>query len=288
MIQVINEQNIPVQGATVQFYRYMNYTSNYTYIGGFISDGNGQGSLILFPYQHYMVKITCDGYQNLTDFWVPNIVEQGLYKTFKIYYEEPTNETYYDFLEKIHITATLNNATGLITVHYLDDLGMTSNLQLYIHDVTTGALIHTDISILDSDVTTTVTGNNTHNYEIVYKMNHSFFGYKAGILYLTGWHTTITTMTKFNLLFTINFGYNPFGWSNLVTWFILLGCFFSFNRRDSFMAMFLAGFFLLFLNYFIGFNTVMSVAAGGAIPIMMILFGILMLIRDRYRFGVDM
>jgi hypothetical protein len=31
----------------------------------------------------------------------------------------------------------------------------------------------------------------------------------------------------------------------------------------------------------------MAIAAGGAIPILMIFFGILMLIRDRSRFGVD-
>jgi hypothetical protein len=287
LLQVINEQNLPVQGAAVKLYRFMNYTATYNYIGGFISDGYGQGSIILFPYNLYMVKITKDGYQNLTDFWTPNIVEQGLYKTFKIYYEIPTNETTYDFMEQIHITASLNNATGLLTVTYLDDMAGTLNLQIYVYDVTNGTLMHTSASILDNDVITSVTVNTTHDYEIVYKMNHTYFDYRAGILYITGWHRTITTPGKFNLLFTINFGFNPFGWSNIITWFIIIGCFFSFDRRDSYMAMFLAGFFLLFLNYYIGFNTVMSIAAGGAIPIMMIVFGILMLIRDRYRFGMD-
>jgi hypothetical protein len=287
MIQVINEQSLPVQGALVKVYRYFNTTSNYTYIGGFVSDGYGQGSIILFPYYLYMLKITCDGYQDLTDFWTPNVVEQGLYKTFKLYYEIPTNETVYDFMEQIHITAVLDNTTGLLTINYLDDMAETNNLQLYVYDVTNGSVMLAYGAVLDSDVIVSVTVNTTHDYEIVYKMNHTFFGYKAGVIYVTGWHTTITTMTKFNLLFTINFGFNPFGWSNLVTWLILVGCFFSFERRDSFMAMFLAGFFLLFLNYYIGFNTVMAIASGGAIPIMMILFGILMLIRDRYRFGMD-
>jgi hypothetical protein len=239
-----------------------------------------------------MIKVTKDGYQDLTDFWTPNIVEQGLYKTFKIYYELPTNTTTYDFMEQIHITATLDNTTGLLTVTYLDDMSMTSNLQLYVYDVTNGTLMltYSGSGILGgfiSSASATVTVNTTHDYEVVYKMNHTVFGYRTGLLYISGWHPTITTMSKFNLLFTINFGFNPFGWSNVVCWFIMVGCFFSFNRRDSYMIMFLAGFLLLFINYYIGFNTAMSIAAGGAIPIMMIFFGILMLIRDRYRFGMD-
>jgi hypothetical protein len=129
--------------------------------------------------------------------------------------------------------------------------------------------------------------NNTHNFEIVYKINHTYFGYKAWSIPISGWRATLTTMSKFNMLMAINFGFNPFGWSNIIMWFIMIGCFFSFDRRDSYMAMFLAGFLLLVINVYIGFNTTLGVAAGGAIPIIMILFGILMLIRDRYRFGVD-
>jgi hypothetical protein len=86
-IQIINDYQVPVQGALLKIYRYLNTTSTYTYIGGFVSDGNGQGSIDLFPFQMYMVKITCDGYDDITDFWTPTLEEQSLpiSKTFKIY-----------------------------------------------------------------------------------------------------------------------------------------------------------------------------------------------------------
>jgi hypothetical protein len=275
-------------GASVQFYLYLNTTTNYTNIGGFVSDGNGQGSIDLFPYQMYMIRLFKDGYQNKTEFWTPNVVEQGLIKYFKMYYEIPTEEDVYIFFEEVHITGYMQNATGNLFVNYTDDMGMTSNLQIYIYDMTTGVLVASDISVLDSTRNILYAGNNTHDYEIVYHVNHTFFNYKTGVLFIGGWHATITTMSRFNTLFTINFGWNPFGWSNVVMWFILLGCFFSFNRRDTWMVMFLIGFLSLVINYYIGFNTAIALFAGGAIPIVFIIFGILMLIRDRARFGVDM
>ena len=129
--------------------------------------------------------------------------------------------------------------------------------------------------------------NKNNSFEVVWKLNHTYFNYRAGSFMLTGYHKTITTMTKANLLFTINFGYNPFGWSNFITWFLMVGIFFMSDRKNTFMIMFIGGFFLLFINLYIGFNTAMSVAAGGAIPIVMIFFGIMMLIRDRARFTDD-
>lgn len=102
-IQVINDYQVPVQGALVKFYLYMNTTMNYTYIGGFVSDGNGQGSIDIYPYNLYMIKITCDGYEDTTEFWIPNVIEQSLTisKTFKIYYS-PLPEP--DIFENLLVT----------------------------------------------------------------------------------------------------------------------------------------------------------------------------------------
>lgn len=84
-VQIWNQYQYPVPNALVKFYKMFNTTGVFTYIGGFVSDGNGEGSIILFPYQLYMIKITCDGFEDSTHWWEPNIVDQGLFKHFMIY-----------------------------------------------------------------------------------------------------------------------------------------------------------------------------------------------------------
>jgi hypothetical protein len=106
-------------------------------------------------------------------------------------------------------------------------------------------------------------------------------------LYFFGYHTKLTSAARFNLLFTLNYGYNPFGWANTFMFFVILGCFFSFGRRETYMSVFAIGFILLFVNIYIGLNTVWTAVAGGFIPIMLIFFGILMLIRDRGYVGAS-
>jgi hypothetical protein len=129
------EQILPVSGALVKFYRYFNTTANYTYIGGFVTDGNGQGGIDLYPYQLYMIKISCSGYDDKTDWWTPNVVEQGLIKGFKIIASSvvPPVTEYTDFWTTIVFTATMNN-TNVTSVHYYDVSGHTINTQLYLYE----------------------------------------------------------------------------------------------------------------------------------------------------------
>jgi len=141
MIQIIStlsgesyEQQITVSDALVKFYRYFNTTAEYTYIGGFVSDGNGQGSIDLYPYQLYMIKITCTGYDNKIEFWTPNLVEQGLMKIFKIVFSSviPPMGNYTDFLTTVVFTATMNS-TNVTQIYYYDRSGNTIDTQIYFY-----------------------------------------------------------------------------------------------------------------------------------------------------------
>jgi hypothetical protein len=86
MVQIWNQYQYPVPNARVEFYHYFNTTANFTYIGGFVSDGNGQGSIFLLPFNLYQIKIYCDGFiDSIENFWTPNIIDQGLIKQFMIY-----------------------------------------------------------------------------------------------------------------------------------------------------------------------------------------------------------
>jgi hypothetical protein len=53
------------------------------------------------------------------------------------------------------------------------------------------------------------------------------------------------------------------------------------------MAIFLIGFILLFINIWIGIETIWTALSAGFFPIIMIFFGILMLVRDRGYSGVS-
>jgi hypothetical protein len=119
-------------------------------------------------------------------------------------------------------------------------------------------------------------------------MNHTTFGYIIDDFYLLGYHThLIGKATKLNLLMTMIFAYNPFGWANTAVLVIALGVFFSFGRRETYISVMLLGVLLLFLDIYIGFPSFMNMLFAGMFPILLIFIGILMLVRDRGLFGAS-
>jgi hypothetical protein len=166
MVQIITtlsgesyEQQLTIDGALVRFYKYLNTTANYTYIGGFVSDGNGQGSIDLYPFQLYMIKISKDGYDNKTDFWTPNIVEQSLIKVFKIVASSvtPPVTEYTDFWTTIVFTATMDD-TNTTHIHYYDVSGHTIDTQIYLYEFYNGTT-----TFIGSD---SKTGNNSFYWNV--------------------------------------------------------------------------------------------------------------------------
>jgi len=143
VVQIWNEYQYPVTNALVKFYKMFNTTGNFTYIGGFVSDGNGEGSIRLFPYQLYMIKITADDFIDATYWWEPNIVDQGLIKQFMIYPSPPGGDDIW-----VNLTSNIDpinrNQYGSFTFYY----NITSSdsqldwfsMQVYRVHNTTGAL----------------------------------------------------------------------------------------------------------------------------------------------------
>jgi hypothetical protein len=293
-IRVIeNILSSPLENVYVEIKRYNNETLTYETLETFYTNGYGEGTLWLIPSTHYKAFLTKENYNDaINDFLTDPVFYGDNYPiTFSMSASIGGDTAFYVFIQEIHTSGYIDNVTSILYINYTDDLLGTIDCQVYVYDMNTQTLIYTYLSTDTDSFQTNTIVNKTHDFQIMFKFNHSYFNYREWTFIITGYHLgsgiTLTTMIRFNTLFMINFGWNPFGWSNMITWFIMVGCFFSFNRRDSYMAMFLAGFLLLIINYYIGFNTVMATVSGGAIPIMMIFFGILMLIRDRYRFGVD-
>jgi hypothetical protein len=291
---VDDTQGSTIKDAFVDIRRYINSTGVFSTISSMYTDSNGNFNLYLIPGSFYKIILTKSGYQDEIVNFIPSTANFGpiiIKMTPGSSSGGINGSTVYDFGDKIHYNAYLDNSSGIIYINYTDDLFLTKDICIYIYDITNhNILVYSncsfDTNLLNLNFTV---GNKTHDFQVVFSLNSTYFKFETWTLILTGYHLgsgkTITTMTKFNLLFVLNFGWCPFGWSNIICWFIILGCFFSFDRRDSYIIMFIIGFLLLFINYYIGFSTIIAASSGIAIPIIIIVFGILMLVRDRDKYG---
>jgi hypothetical protein len=282
-----------VEDALVTVKRYINATGVYETISSLYTDANGYVNLYLAPNGYYKVFINKSGYYDKISDYIPappNAYGQTAEKVFRIVkIEIVAPPPVYEWSDYITFTGSFNLHTAIINVNYTDALTNTTNWQLFIYRLSGASLVlvtswsgTNDSFILSKNVI-----DNASNYKVIFHVNHTNFGYNPLELYFYGYHPTPTKTARFNALFTLNYGYNPFGWANTFMFFIILGCFFSFGRRETYMAVFAIGFISLFVNYYIGIETVWSALAGGVFPVILIFFGILMLVRDRGYSGVS-
>jgi len=286
VINIIDELDSPVEGAKVIIRRYINTTESWNEIASGITDGYGQVPVSLFPGILYKVNITADGYKDsLGNDWIPKYIEftDDRYKTFQLEFEdiEPYPPAVYD--EEITFTAIRTDGC-ILYVNYTDALGETIDTQIYVYEYnltnTEWVLIHTNTTTGIDDFGFTITVNCTDNYRITLHHNHTTFGYQTQTLFVDAEIDTVTTQARGDDLFTLNYGWNPFGWTNLFMWFLLVAAAYSADQRDAGKILILIGGLFIFLNSIIGFNTALSVAAGGIIPVLFIIIGIMVMWND--------
>ena len=286
IINIIDKLDAPVSGAKIVVRRYINTTDSWNTIASGITDGYGQMPISLFNGTLYKVNITADGYKDsIGNDWIPKYIEftDDRYKTFQLEFEdiEPYPPAVYG--EEITFTATRTDGC-ILYVNYTDALGETIDTQIYVYEYnltnTEWVLIHTNTTTGESDFGFTVTVNCTDNYRITLHHNHTTFGYQTQTLFVDAERDTVTDQATGDNLFTLNYGWNPFGWTNLFMWFVLVAAAYSADQRDAGKILILIGGLFLFLNSVIGFNTALSAAAGGIIPILFIIVGILVMWND--------
>jgi hypothetical protein len=296
MVQIKNDYQVPVPGALVKFYMFLNTTANFTYIGGFVSDGNGQGSIDLFPYYLYMIKITCDGYDDsLSNFWTPNVVEQGLIKVFEIYHSITPEPSIFDnLIVSIEPSQTTfdDSFTAYFNVTCSDGLleWMTATMSLY--NTTTG-----DWLCLFSENITTTLGNSIDffvpNITGSYRFSCSFgkigFGnYTTDVFYSVFWAAGANN--SLDDMVTHIAGRSPIyvpglsgetiaSWSALIAAFVSIFVLFGFSPKFSGLAIMSTGAILGFCKSPLGIipNPVLSWVACG----MVIILGLLVIMADK-------
>lgn len=286
LITVINEAGQTLDNVYLLVRTYIGTMGKFVNVSSGYTDGNGQYTTYLMPNKLYKINCSKAGYDDATFDYIPS---PSVYThTLKMYFQSETPTTTYLWYEQHLFDGYMNNATGRLWVNYSDYLGQTSSWELY-------------ITRLNPDGTSTIifspTGTNnsfsmgfpvntSYDYHVLIWVNHTTFGRVFDEWTTYGYHYHPTgKASKINLLMSLNFGWNPFGWANTIGMFIILGVLFSFGRRETYMSALLLGVLLLFLDIYIGFPTVWNALASGFFPILIIFIGILMMIRDRGMWG---
>jgi len=285
-LHVIDQAQQAITGATLDIKKYINTTGVYETIARDATNGYGDYDLWAIPENHYKVFASKTGYDSSITEWIPDPTFYGANypKIIQMILSITPPPVYY-WNEQITFTATLDNTSSQIYVNYTDALSNTTDWQLYIYNATSGALLWS-FSGTNNSFAYVIPCDNTGDYNVVLNVNHSNMGYHSMNIVLIGYHSIFKkgTSERFDIQLN-NYAWNPFGWSNTVMGLVLLGCFFSFGRRETYMSALLIGVLLLFMNIYLGFNTVWAGLAGDGFPIIIIFLAILMLVRDRGIFG---
>lgn len=289
LLTVVDEVDNPVSDATIQIQQYINETVGYENVSIRLTDANGQVIVYLIPGSYnslYKIIINKEGYQEEIVDYVPS--DLIFTHTFRLDFAEITQPDPYIESEEITFEGYISGTT--LYINYTDNLEQTLNSQIYIYVVnystltTTLHTYNTATTSNDYQITTTINTSNAHIAYLHY--NHTTFGYITHSLFFEATNTTtFTNQTYFDELFELNYGTNPFGWSNVFMFLFLTGCFFSFGQRGSGISLMFTGGLMLFINNIIGFNTTLAVAAGGGIPIFFVIVGIMVLWRNAKKEG---
>jgi hypothetical protein len=287
LLSVVDEIDNPISDAKMHIKQYISESVGYEDVSILLTDANGQVDVYLIPGSWnslYKIIINKTGYETEYADYIPS--DEIFTHTFRMDFDddEPTEP----YVEGEEITFNGYTSGTTLYVNYTDALDETLNSSIYIYEVNYSTLTTT---LYDSNTETTSnnyqitsTINISNSYVVYLHLNHTTFGYVFYSLFFEAINeTTFTNQTFFDDLFDLNYGANPFGWSNIFMFLFLAGCFFSFGQRGSGISLMFTGGLILFINSVIGFNTTLAVAAGGGIPILFIIVGIMVLWRNAKR-----
>jgi len=179
-----------------------------------------------------------------------------------------------DWQDEIGFTGYLSGDT--LYVNYSDSSTNTVNTSIIVYEINGSSYnqIGWDNRTGDNSFQYSLSSVNSSNcYEVHLFLNHSDYGYIALYLIICPGsmdYRDLTNKSTWDDLFDLNYGTNPFGWSNCFAFFIMTMTLFSFSSRNSGIGVVLTGFLLLFVNMIIGFHIM-----GVTVPVLFILFGFL-------------
>ena len=289
IILVEDEVGSRLSDAEVRIRRYINSTSGFSNVSIDTTDGNGQISVWLIPDVLYLVEISKSGYNTAYENYIPDPSYFGTSypKVFTLEFEdiEPSPPD----VEPEEIIFNGHILSNILYVNYSDGMSQTENTHMIIFEINTSTGIASsvlDVTNTSTNILTLSTSVNTSNsYQVVLHFNHSTFGHQTKTLFFGRTITPITESDKIDDMLQKIIGTTPFGWGNLLIFFLLVAGFYYTDPGGApYLLVFLGGIFL-FLNIIVGFNTTFLTVAGGVIPSLFILVGIIGMWNNSRRAG---
>lgn len=285
LISVVDDNDDPVDDATVVFKRSIDGV--FQNISILQTSDSGQVNVYLIPDVLHKVEISKSGYVTTYEDYIPS--SDILTHSFTLVLDDVDITPDHVESEEIDFSGYISGT--ILYINYTDNLDSTVDTQIYIYEInsTTGAISlftsFTDTTNSDYQVNTTI--NNSNSYQVILYYNHSIFGNIRHTLYFQSTITTLTTGSEANNLFNLNYGGTPFGWSNIFMFIFLTACLFSFGQRGAGISLILTGSMFLFINSIIGFGNHLSTVAGGVIPVLFVIVGVLVIWKNSRKEGIS-
>lgn len=279
-----------VDDAKITIKKYI--TDKFKNISVSYTDSNGQTGIFLMP-SEYIVIIEKSGYETLETQWIPDPDYSGILNPKYFYLEFETEEYPSEEPETEGITFTgyINRITNILYINYSDNRNQTTDTQIYVYEYNystgTTILFGSNLTTNNNDFQATfININNNNRYTVVLYYNHTYWGTQVKTIIFERERTTITNESRVNTLFELNYGLNPFGWSNSFLWIFAVMVYFGGGQQEAGFMMIVLGILMFLINYVIGFNTTLSVAAGGVLPILHVIIGIMLIWKYSSKQGV--
>jgi len=283
VIQIIDELNNAVNDALIEVSHYIANTSKFENMTSLYTDGYGQIDLWLIPGDLYKFDITADGYITLTgQDWTPVYIEYSddRYKTFQLEFEDITLQYPDNPFECISLNGEIGGNT--LYINFSSTCGTILNVDVYVYEInlsSNNTVLFGSYSDTDNFSTSFNGINNNNNYLIICFYNHSYWSDQTLSLAVNG-NDVInppTSITEIKDIFNPIFGFCPFGWHNVAMFLFLIAGFYYADQQDAGKILILMGGLMLFLNIWIGFNSLIVTMAGGVIPVLFIIAGLMSL-----------
>jgi hypothetical protein len=272
-----------VGGALVKIEQYNNYTDTYDEVGsGLTSDGGGF-SISLVPGVMYRVTVSKNGYvTSSNNYCIPDRIVFGDERYYTIILELEEIDPYTGDIPSDYISfCTISSRTNTtLYLNFTDQIGGILDAQVRVYEFNSTnvkTLFYSNSSITSSNWSLVINGLEANNsYQVILWYNHSVFGGQKNTCLYEGYKRTLTTPEHVNIIFTSIFGVNPLVWSHVIMFCFMVAGFFYADQKDAGKVLIILGGFFIFLNIIIGIDDALLVVAGGIIPAVFILVGILL------------
>jgi hypothetical protein len=279
LLSVVNEYDSPVSSAKMIVKRAV--SGSFVNISILYTDSSGQVDIFLEAGKLYKFEISKTNYITNSSDYIPSSSIQTHEFTLETEGIGPVIQP-----DSEIVTFSISRTGTTLTITYNDINTDTINTTVYIYGVNASnqtkyfLMSFTNTSI--DSFTHSITVNSDDDIIAVLYFNTSTFTGRSRTITITGLKGVISGHS-FDTLITAIIGSNPFGWGNfLIFLFLVAGCYYSDGKHAGEIMILLGGLFL-FINGILGFNATFQTVAGGIIPALFILVGLITMWAEKHK-----